>query len=89
MGRQWFDDSLSTIEGKEGMEQIRGKWLIEIGELTNYKKSTSEAYKAFISKQEDSYRPAYGRKTEIYPRQCVFFATTNERAFLKLSLIHI
>lgn len=83
MGRQWFDDSLSTIEGKEGMEQIRGKWLIEIGELTNYKKSTSEAYKAFISKQEDSYRPAYGRKTEVYPRQCVFFATTNERAFLK------
>lgn len=83
MGRQWFDDSLCTIEGKEGMEQIRGKWLIEIGELTNYKKSTSEAYKAFISKQEDSYRPAYGRKVEIYPRQCVFFATTNEKAFLK------
>jgi predicted P-loop ATPase len=84
MGRdEWFDDSLTGIEGKEGMEQIRGKWLIEMGELTNYKKSTSEAYKAFLSKQEDSYRPAYGRKTEVYPRQCVFFATTNERAFLK------
>lgn len=80
---EWFDDSLTSIEGKDGMEQIRGKWLVEFGELTNYKKSTSEAYKAFISKQEDSYRPAYGRKTEVYPRQCVFFATTNERAFLK------
>lgn len=83
MGGDWFNDSLTSIEGKEGMEQIRGKWLIEFGELTNYKKSTSEAYKAFISKQEDSYRPAYGRKVEIYPRQCVFFATTNEPAFLK------
>lgn len=83
MGGEWFDDSLTSIEGKEGMEQIRGKWLIEFGELTNYKKSTSEAYKAFISKQEDSYRPAYGRKVEVYPRQCVFFATTNEPAFLK------
>lgn len=83
MGGDWFDDSLTIIEGKEGMEQIRGKWLIEFGELTNYKKSTSEAYKAFISKQEDSYRPAYGRKVEVYPRQCVFFATTNESAFLK------
>ena len=83
MGGDWFDDSLTSIEGKEGMEQIRGKWLIEFGELTNYKKSTSEAYKAFISKQEDSYRPAYGRKVEVYPRQCVFFATTNEPAFLK------
>ena len=84
MGKgEWFDDSLTSIEGKDGMEQIRGKWLVEFGELTNYKKSTSEAYKAFISKQEDSYRPAYGRKTETYQRQCVFFATTNERAFLK------
>lgn len=83
MGGEWFDDSMTSIEGKEGMEQIRGKWLIEFGELTNYKKSTSEAYKAFISKQEDSYRPAYGRKVETYPRQCVFFATTNEPAFLK------
>ena len=83
LGGDWFDDSLTSIEGKEGMEQIRGKWLIEFGELTNYKKSTSEAYKAFISKQEDSYRPAYGRKVEVYPRQCVFFATTNEPNFLK------
>lgn len=83
MGGDWFDDSLTSIEGKEGMEQIRGKWLIEFGELTNYKKSTSEAYKAFISKQDDSYRPAYGRKVEVYPRQCVFFASTNEPAFLK------
>jgi predicted P-loop ATPase len=83
MGGEWFDDSLTSIEGKEGMEQVRGKWLIEFGELTNYKKSTSEAYKAFISKQEDSYRPAYGRKVEVYPRQCVFFATTNEPNCLK------
>jgi len=80
---KWFNDSLTSIEGKEAMEQLRGKWLIEMGELTNYKRSTSEAYKAFISKQDDSFRPAYGRKTEVYPRQCVFFATTNEDNFLK------
>ena len=80
---KWFNDSLTSIDGKEAMEQLRGKWLIEMGELTNYKKSTSEAYKAFLSKQDDQFRPAYGRKTEVYPRQCVFFATTNEKAFLK------
>jgi len=80
---KWFNDSLTSIDGKEAMEQLRGKWLIEMGELTNYKRSTSEAYKAFISKQDDSFRPAYGRKTEVYPRQCVFFATTNEENFLK------
>jgi len=80
---KWFTDSLTSIEGKGAMEQLRGKWLVEMGELTNYKKSTSEAYKAFLSKQDDFYRPAYGRKAETYLRQCVFFATTNEKAFLK------
>lgn len=85
LGMDWFDDSFSSgnIGDKEAMEQIRGRWLIEMGELKDYKKSTVEAFKAFISKQDDSYRPAYGRKTEHYRRQCVFFATTNERAFLK------
>lgn len=82
---EWFDDSFSTgsIGDKEAMEHVQGRWCIEMGELKDYKKSTVEAFKAFISKQEDAYRPAYGRKTEIYRRQCVFFATTNERAFLK------
>ena len=84
MGKdKWCDDSLNTIEGKEAMEHLRGKWLLEFAELTNYNGATSEAYKAFISKTDDSYRPAYGRKTEIYPRQCVFFATTHDSNFLK------
>lgn len=83
LARDWFDNSISSIDGKDAMEQIRGKWLVEMGELTNYKNSTSEAYKNFISKQEDNYRPAYARKTETFPRQCVFFATTNEPNFLK------
>ena len=83
MGREWFSDSFTSIEGKEAMEQVQRKWLIELGELTNYKRSSVEAYKAFLSKTDDTFRPAYGRKIETYPRQCVFFATTNEEHFLK------
>ena len=83
MAGEWFSDSITNIDGKEAMEQLKGKWLIEMGELTNYKRSTSDAYKAFISKQDDSYRKAYGRESGVYLRQCVFFATTNEANFLK------
>lgn len=83
MGGDWFSDSLGTIEGKEGMESIRGSWLIECSELTNYKRSTSESYKSFISKQSDKFRPAYARRAVNLKRQCVFFATTNESTFLK------
>lgn len=83
MGGEWFSDSFTSVEGKEAMEQVQRKWLIELGELTNYKRSSVEAYKAFLSKTDDTFRPAYGRKVETYPRQCVFFATTNEEHFLK------
>ena len=83
MGGEWFSDSFTSVEGKEAMEQVQRRWLIELGELTNYKRSSVEAYKAFLSKTDDTFRPAYGRKIETYPRQCVFFATTNEEHFLK------
>lgn len=83
LGGEWFSDSFTNVEGKDAMEQVQRKWLIELGELTNYKKSSSEAYKAFLSKTDDTFRPAYGRKIETFPRQCVFFATTNEEYFLK------
>lgn len=83
MGGEWFSDSFTSVEGKEAMEQVQRKWLIELGELTNYRRSSVEAYKAFLSKTDDTFRPAYGRKIETYPRQCVFFATTNEEHFLK------
>lgn len=79
----WFNDSLVTMEGKEGMESLRGAWILEIGELMGMKRSEVESVKAYLSKQVDVYRPAYGEVLEEHPRQCVFFGTTNETNFLK------
>lgn len=83
LGKQWFSDSFSGVEGKNGMEQLRRKWIIEIGELAGLKKSEVETIKAFLSKQVDVYRPSFSPVTESIPRQCVFFATTNEENFLR------
>ena len=83
MGGRWFSDSLVTMENKQGMEQLRGCWVIELPELGSIKRSDVEQVKAYISKQEDKYRPAYGVVEEKYPRQCIFCGTTNERYFLK------
>ena len=85
MAKSWGSESFnsSDLGSKESMEQLRGKWLIEMAELKDYKRNSVEAFKAFISRQVDSFRPAYGRLVEDYGRQCVFFASTNERYFLK------
>ncbi len=83
MGGEWFNDSLVTMEGKSGMEQARGGWVIELPELGSIKRSDVEQVKAYISRQDDTYRPAYGTVTEKHPRQCIFCGTTNETYFLK------
>lgn len=83
MGKSWFSDSLSSFDGKEAMELIQGSWIMELSELESLNKSESTTVKQFLSRVEDIYREPYGRRTQAYPRRCVFFGTTNEQEFLK------
>ena len=82
LGREWFSDTFMTVHGKEALEQIQGAWIIEMAELAALRKADIESTKHFISKQEDNFRPAYGRTSESYLRQCIFVASTNKRDFL-------
>ena len=83
LGKKWFSDSLQCFEGKEAAEMIQGTWINELGELTGMTRSETNAVKQFLSKQDDIYREAYGRRTNKYPRRCVFYGTTNDGEFLK------
>lgn len=80
---QWYSDTINTFTGKESYEQARGIWIGECGELSGLRKSEVEDIKNYLSKQEDRYRPAYGRRIGEFPRQCIFIATTNETQFLR------
>lgn len=83
LGKEWYSDSLTTVQGKEAYEQLQGVWMIEMGEMMATKKADIEATKHFLSKTEDIYRVAYGRRTSRFPRQCVFIGTTNDNEFLR------
>lgn len=83
LSRGWFSDSIVDMGSKEGYDALHGNWIIELGELASTKRSDVETVKTFLSKQEDMYRPAYGRRAALYKRQCVFFGTTNETEFLR------
>lgn len=74
---------IKTISGKEGIEALRGVWIGEVAELMAMTRvKESEAVKAYITAQEDSYRAPYGRHVETIPRRCVFIGTTNNAQFL-------
>lgn len=83
LGGKWFSDTFSTMQGKEAFEQVLGVWIMEVGELAGMRKAEAETIKLYISKQTDRFRPAYGRRLQEFPRQCIFIGTTNETQFLR------
>ena len=83
LGGDWYSDTFTTMQGKEAYEQVMGVWIMEVGELAGMRKAEAEQIKLYISKQTDRFRPAYGRRLQEFPRQCIFIGTTNESQFLR------
>ena len=83
LGGSWFSDSFTSVQGKESYEQVLGVWIMEVGELAGLRKAEAESIKLYITKQSDRFRPAYGRRLQEFPRQCIFIGTTNETQFLR------
>lgn len=71
---------LKIMEGQAAIENLSGKWVLEIPEMSAFTKAKDqEAIKAFVSRQRDSYRKPYDRNTTELLRRCVFLATSNDR----------
>lgn len=82
-GEAYFSDSLRDIGSKDAMDHLRGKWFVEIAELDAMSRAEVTAFKAFVTRQVEKYRPAYRRREIEWRRQCVFVGTTNKSIYLK------
>jgi len=80
---KWFMDNLPDLKDKDAMLNLQGKWVIELGELTNVKRSDHNLVKAYLVRRTDTVRPHYGRIMADVPRQSVFIGTVNEGQYLK------
>ena len=81
--KPWFSDSLGDITSRDVIEITRGKWIIEVGELASMSRASANEMKDFITKDSDTARKAFGRRSITVPRQYIFIGTTNDEEYLK------
>ena len=83
IGGEWAMDTPFSLSDKEGMENIRGKWIVELAELDAFNKAESTTAKSFFTRVADRFRLPYGKRSADFKRSCVFVGTTNEHEYFR------
>tara|TARA_R100001082_G_scaffold40444_1_gene21390 strand:+ start:2905 stop:4242 length:1338 start_codon:yes stop_codon:yes gene_type:complete len=79
---EYFCDTPMDIGSSNAYMQIHRAWIYEVAELDSIRRAHNSSTKAFLSAQEDTFRPPYGRKAITLKRHTVFCGTTNKAAFI-------
>jgi putative DNA primase/helicase len=79
---KWSADFSVDPSNKDTVDAMQGKWIVELAEMSVLmsKRVEGAALKAFITRESDRVRQAYGRLTREFPRQCLFIGTINPDA---------
>jgi putative DNA primase/helicase len=77
LGGEWYSEMHEAITGKDFLQNLEGKWLVEISEMHSFSRADVKRVKGIISGRNDYYRASYGRRSQDHPRGCIFAGTTN------------
>lgn len=81
-GKDFYADIDATMGSREFIEQVQGRWVVEISELSAMRAGDVERVKTTLTKTVDVYREPYSTFATDHPRQCVFIGSTNADAYL-------
>jgi putative DNA primase/helicase len=81
-GPEWFSDSSLDIRSTKAYLQMARAWIYEVAELESVRRADINDVKAFLSRNEDTFVPPYGRATITLPRHTIFGATINPEDFI-------
>lgn len=82
---EYFADGVPRLGSRDSKEALVGRWIVELGEIDAMRKAEVEDVQAFLTTQSDRFRASYARRAKEHPRRCVFAATTNASAYLRVA----
>lgn len=71
------------VTSKDFYIKLKGKSLVEIGELNTFSKADHNDLKEAVSTTVDQYRDLFAKQDTPHPRTCVMVGTTNDKHYLK------
>ena len=76
----WFSDSVCVSDpSQKRIESMLGRVIVELSELTGFRRAELESLKAFISRRDDgATRLAYRRDPELALRRFILVGTSND-----------
>lgn len=82
-GEEHFGDDIPPVGSKDAQQYLGGLWIVELAEMDAATKAVASTLKRFLTTVKDRYRPAYGRRTVVHRRRCVFAGSVNLEEYLK------
>jgi predicted P-loop ATPase len=79
---EWFSDAEIDIQHKDASMLIQGCWMTELAEVDSLMRSEPSEAKRFFSRRVDKFRPPWGKRPIVVPRQGIFVGSTNLREYL-------
>lgn len=84
LGGPYYLSLDGDLNDKDTKQRLFGKHIVELSELSALKRTSQiEAVKSFVTTPIDSFRVAYGRGSEDFPRQCVLGGSTNATEWMR------
>jgi predicted P-loop ATPase len=77
VGDPWFADTKMDLANKDSFISLRGKWLIEFGEMAAVRRADDNTGKGWLTSRVDNYREPYGRRNKDHPRTAVTCGSAN------------
>lgn len=74
----YIETTVSADDPMNLLNSISGAVIVELAESTQFKTSSNNNLKAFISKFTDTYRAPYDKKPSTHPRRFILAATSND-----------